>query len=252
MTSKFYGLAFLVFVVGGSIFGCGKDGATGPAGAQGSPAAPSFEAVIQNGVYQNGTYTGEIDDWLNAGTNTTSGSSSTYRRVMVGTNLTNYSRVINRFDVSSIPANATVLKATLELTTMSSTNVGASPVTIGVHNFASSMYPGCLWTLSASWVLYNGIGSWSGCSGDTTPQQEGYISIPALSTVVFTNSINGLSKVYEWSIPTSTVQSWIAGTNEGLVLKSEGEFSEPTANVDFYPYNSTTATNNPILIVDYQ
>lgn len=250
--SKFYGLVFLIFISGVTIFGCGKDGSTGPAGAQGPPAAPSFEAVIQNGVYQNGAYTGEIDTWLDAGANTTSESSTGYRRVMVGANLTNYSRVINRFDVSSIPSNATVLKATLELTTMSSTSIGASPVTVGLHSFVSTMYPGCLWTLPASWVLYNGIGSWSACSGDSSVQQEGYINNPALSTVVFTNSINGVSKVYEWSIPTSTVQSWIAGTNEGLILKSEGEFSEPTANVDFYPYNSTTATNNPILIVDYQ
>lgn len=77
------------------------------------------------------------------------------------------------------------------------------------------------------------------------------MNLTPISTVVFPTTATGTSKVYEFTITPSIVQGWLTGTNQGLVLRSEGEFNESVSNVDFYPYNGATGTS-PLLIVSYQ
>jgi hypothetical protein len=238
--------------------GCGKNGSMGNTGPTG-PAGPIVvQADLQNGVFPTASYNGELDTWLDSANTATPQIGTAYRRIKVGSTIAstdpsdNYSRAVFRFDISSIPVNATIEEARLLLKTESSTNLGSSSVTIGIHTLASSLSGGCSWTSPATWDQY-GAGSWSNCDGDSSPGQKSIYDPNPLSTVVFNSTFTGSSKVVEYEVPASVVEGWIAGTNNGLILVSEGEFqSVPAANVDFYPYNDATATNRPQLIVTYE
>ncbi len=242
-----------------TLAGCGdQKTVTGPTGPQGPPGPDDIQVSLQNGVFPSASYSGELDTWLDSANAGTPQNGASYRRVKVGSTVSltepglNYGRVILRFDISSIPVNAIVSTVRLLMTTESSTNLGSSSVTVGLHTLSSSLSGGCSWTSSATWDLY-GTGSWSNCDSDTSDGQKGMYDSTTLSTVVFNSSYTGVSKVIEYAIPASVVQGWISGSNLGLVLVSEGEFqSVPAANVDFYPFNSVTATNNPQLVVTYE
>ena len=135
----------------------------------------------------------------------------------------------------SIPVNASVVSAELLLTTETTTNVGSSPVTVGLHNFSASTLAACTWILQATWTT-TGSKGWNLCDQRQSQGQEGFINPTTISTVVFTSANNNKSQVFKWSIDPSIVQAWIAGTyNNGLILKSEGEFGEPHLTVDFFP-----------------
>jgi hypothetical protein len=231
------------------LIGCnGKNGATGPAG---SSATNAIQASFQNGVYPTSSYSGELDTWLNGG-NGSPMNASPYLEINTGANVSNYGRILVYFNITSLPANATIVAADLLLTTESSINVGSSAITIGLHNLASDTDSGCHWTEAATWIT-NGLSSWSACTGDSSGQQEGYINPTSMSTVVLTSANNGLSQIFKWSITPSVIQSWLASTvnNNGLILKSEGEFGETASAVGFYPYNGTTG-NGAQLIVQYE
>lgn len=239
--------------------GCGKnDSTTGPTGPTGPPGPIVTQASLQNGVFPTGSYNGELDTWLDSANTVTPQNSTSYRRVKVGNTINvsepsnNYSRVLFRFDVSSIPVNATIEEAKLLLTTESTTNLGSSSVTVGLHSLVSSLSSGCSWTSSATWSLA-GASAWDTCDGDSSDGQKGIYNSTPLSTFVFNSTFTGLSKVVEYDVPVSVVQGWINGSNSGLILISEGEFqSVAAANVDFYPYNDATVTNHPQLIISYE
>ena len=235
-----------------TLVGCsGKTGDQGITGPQGSTGPYTYQASLQNGIWQNGTYNGELDTWFaSTGGN---GYANSYRRITTGTNVGGYSRSILKFDVSSIPTNATIVSAELVMRTLPSTSVTSTPVTIGCHNFITNEYSGgCTWNSTATWNNAWTSTAWSICSSDSSVSQLGYIQTPAFSSVVFTNSTTNPETV-SWSVPPSVVKTWLTQiNNEGLILKSEGEFGEPAANVDFSPYNDATATNRPTLNILYQ
>lgn len=233
--------------------GCtGQQGPAGPTGSTGSPGSTYFQANFQNGVYPNASYSGELDTWLNAASAGTPTNASPFLEVNTGAAYSNYGRILVKFDVSSLPANATVVAAEVWLKLNSATAIGSSPVTIGVHNLASSTFSTCHWLSSSTWLGDGGSG-WNSCTGDSSAQQSGLYNPTTLSSVVFTNSVNGTNAFYRWTLGASIVQSWLtsASNNNGLILKSEGEFGESTSSVDFYPYNDGTASNRPQLIVTY-
>ncbi len=177
---------------------------------------------------------------------------SPYLELNTGSAYSDYSRILIRFNVSTLPLNASIVSAELLLTTETQTTVSSSPITIGLHNLANDTFSACNWLFNANWGGWSGSQSWNLCTGDTTPQQEGYINPTTISTVVFTSANNSKSQVFKWSIDPTIVQAWVAGTyNNGLILKSEGEFGEPTSAVDFYPYTDTTGKAAQ-LIVEYQ
>lgn len=239
--------------------GCGKNGSVGPSGPTGPSGPIVVQVNLQNGALPTSSYNGEFDTWLDSANTATPQNGTAYRRVKVGSTVSvtepsgNYSRALFRFDISSIPVNATIEEARLLLTTESSTNLGSSFVTIGLHALASTLSSGCSWTSSATWVTFNGGAGWSNCDGDSSDGQKGIYDATPLSTIVFDSTFTGTSKVVEYEFPASVVEGWITGTNNGLILVSEGEFqSVAAANVDFYPYNDATATNRPQLIVTYE
>ncbi len=237
--------------------GCdGKNGTNGANGSQGptGPAGPTvFQASFQNGVFPTSSYTGQIDTWINGGASTTSENSAPALEITTGTSYTNYARILIRFDVSSVPVNAQIISAELILKSETQTNIGTNPVTVGLHDLASSLLPTCVWTAGADWVTYNASNGWNSCDGDSSGGQLGLINPTTVSTVVLSSSANGQSNFYRWTIASSMVQNWLAGNNNGIILKSEGEFNEsPSSLVRFFPYNDSTASNHPQLVLTYQ
>lgn len=244
----------VAILISAVLFGCdGKQGPAGPAGSNGTSAPNTFETSFQNGVYPNSSYLGELDTWLSGNAQTTPENATPYLEVNAGAAIANYARTILKFDVSSLPTNVSVVSAQVWLKVESATSVGSSPITIGLHNFASSTFSGCHWISNATWLSDGGSG-WNSCTGDATPSQEGYINPTTISTVVLTSAANGTSAFYKWNLDPTVVQSWLtsATNNNGLILKSEGEFGETASTVGFYPYNDATAGNHPLLVVTYQ
>ncbi len=241
-----------IFSIVSLIFLVGCTGKTGPAGPAGISAANTIQVAFQNGAYPNTSYSGELDTWLVGGSGSPT-TASPYLEVNTGATYSNYGRVILRFDVTSLPVNAQIVTAEVLLRLNPASTIGSNPVTVGLHNFASDTNPGCHWNINATWLGYIGSSGWNSCTGDSSPQQEGYINPTTISIVVFSSSVNGTSGIYKWSIDPSVVQSWLTSSsnNNGLILKSEGEFGETASSVDFYPYNDATASNHAALMVSY-
>lgn len=249
--TSFLSLFVALFLLGGCT---GKTGPAGPSGSSGSPAPNTYQATFQNGVYPKSSYAGELDTWIQGGPGGASPKLATpYLEVNTGADYSVYGRTLVKFDVTSLPVNAQVVSAEVLLTLNPGTSVGSNPVTIGLHNLASDTNPGCHWTINATWLLVGTGGSWSSCTGDSSSGQEGYINPTVLSSVVLNSSVNGTTGIYKWNIGSAVVQSWLTSTtnNNGLILKSEGEFGETVSSVGFYPYNAS-AGFSPLLIVTYQ
>ena len=230
----------------------GKTGPAGPNGSNGTSASNTYQAILQNSVFPTSSYSGELDTWLSGGDYQSGENASPYLELNTSNAINNCSRILIRFDVSSIPVNASVVSSELLLTSETATVVGTNPVKVGLHNLASDTFAGCRWRSDAAWMAWTQSNEWNACTGDSSLQQEGYINPTTISTVVFTSANNSQSQVFKWSIDPTIVQAWVAGTyNNGLILKSEGEFGEPTSAVDFYPYTDTTGKAAQ-LIVEYQ
>ncbi len=243
---------FVVLVLAVFILGCeGKQGPVGPSGSMGSSGANTFDIYFQNGALPTSAYSGELDTWL-SGASGSPQNATPYLEVNSGAAIANYARTILKFDVSNLPTNTTIVSAQVWLKLEAATSVGSSPITIGLHDFASDTFSGCHWTSNATWLGTPGVG-WNSCTGDSSAGQEGYINPTTISTVVLTSAVNGTSSFYKWNLDPAIVQSWLtsATNNNGLILKSEGEFGETASTVGFYPYNDATAANHPILIVSY-
>jgi hypothetical protein len=239
---------------------CNTKTVTGPTGPKGDPGPNTFQIALQNGVFPTASYAGETDTWLASSAPTVSQYSTSYRRVQVGATVdndpgSNYSRVLLKFDISSIPVNANIETAAVLLTTVSTSNLGSSFVTIGIHELASSLYPTCVWNTNATWGEFDGATGWYTCDGDSQSNvtESGMYNHTTLSSIICDSTFTSSTKVIEFKIPPSVVQSWVAGTNDGLILVSEGEFQNvPAANVDFCAYNDSTPTNRPELLVTYE
>jgi uncharacterized repeat protein (TIGR01451 family) len=142
------------------------------------------------------------------------------------------SRLILRFDLSGIPAGATIQSAVMELY-YASTRVSSSEA-LRVHRLTRS------WTeLGATWRTYDGTNNWVTQGGDYDP------------AVVASANLDGTVNVWkQWSI-TSLVQSWANGTftNYGVLLESPAA----TGNNErrFNSSESTPTTLRPKLTITY-
>ncbi len=113
------------------------------------------------------------------------------------------SRLVLRFDLSGIPAGATIQSAVMELY-YASTRVSTAEA-LRLHRITRS------WTeLGATWRTYDGVNNWATQGGDFDP------------AVVASANLDGTVNVWKQWIITSLVQSWASGTftNYGVLLES--------------------------------
>lgn len=216
----------------------------------------SFTSAYQNSVYPTSSYSGELDAWLSGQFVQTSEGSAPYLKVttgMIGRNA--YTRSVIKFSGINLPSNASVLGAEVWLTTETTTNVSGS-VTVGVHSFASSVYPSCAsaWTTLVTWEGPGDGSQWYTCDGDPNDGNNfGLYNFTPNSTVVFSSTVNGSTRTYRFILNTSDVQNEISSGIVQFILRSEGEFSGDTGTslIGFYP-NTDTTGKAPKLLISYQ
>jgi len=138
---------------------------------------------------------------------------------------------ILQFDLSSLPAGATINSATLSLEAIanpSAFDVNVYEVTEAWSEGSGTGTPG-----AASWDERQAAVNWSTAGGTVDP------------TVIATSNTGSLGQ-HTWDV-TSLVQAWYSGssTNNGLMLAS------PNTGTTTVTYDSREGTVAPVLTVDY-
>lgn len=144
-------------------------------------------------------------------------------------------RSLVKFDLSSIPANATITSASLILTVTS--DLSSNARTLSAYRVLRN------WASGANWNTYNSTNNWgtAGCGNTTTDREAtdiGTATQPASPSAGSTVTI---------SLTASKIQEWYSGAlaNYGLLLKVDTEVD------DAIYYESGNSTNKPILRIDY-
>ncbi|MBK8035789.1 MAG: DNRLRE domain-containing protein [Verrucomicrobiaceae bacterium] len=140
-------------------------------------------------------------------------------------------RVMLRFDLSSIPSNATITSAVMTLNRKSGAG-GSTAIT--AHRLTQA------WAETTS--------SWNNRSTGTpwsTPGGDGDYDATAAATT--TVNANG---AHNWNI-TSLAQSWVNGTNanHGMLMRLQNEAS--SGEHEFYTREEATASRRPTLSITY-
>jgi subtilisin family serine protease len=173
------------------------------------------------------TLTPSQDTWFDAKNTKTNYSTAT--TFSVEGEQTRLKRGVLQFDLSSIPANATVLTATLTLKKVSGDAVSD---TLSVNALTHS------WTESgATWEKYDGQNKWASVGAYFDP------AAAATASMAGNNS-------YTWNIKNLT-QNWVKGTqpNYGVLLKQNVEL---TGNQPQHNFSSReSATGKPTLTITY-
>jgi len=142
------------------------------------------------------------------------------------------------FDLSTIPAGATLVSATLELYLV---NDGNNAVQIDIHRITQSWVEGTKTgngaADGATWNDYDGNNPWASSGGDYDPAVIASTLIPT-----------GNNTWHQWDI-TTLVSIWLDNTspNDGLLLEQAG----PRDRVQFASSENGDDTLNPKLTIDY-
>ena len=145
-------------------------------------------------------------------------------------------RNLLQYDLSQIPASATIFSANMSMYQMWQGNNNV--ITLDVHqvtpnNWVEGSGSGSATGDGATWLTYNGVQPWAAAGGDFNPA-------PASSTSAPDSSASWVN----WDI-TALTQSWLGGTpNYGVVIKAN---AENPALADFKTYYSSDYLDNPAL-----
>lgn len=172
-------------------------------------------------------------------------------------------KILLRFDVSALAGQS----ASIESVTLSMFQIAQSGSNNGteidvnlyqIQNANSGWVEGTgtgnSQTGSASWNhAVNQTVDWAGSEGLSTPGTDYVASAVDGTKVVTARTGNGWSGTeFTWNLPVSLLQSWISGTNAGLVFAA-ADFGDLVAN-DYFRFgssNHTTAEWRPMLTVNY-
>jgi hypothetical protein len=251
---------------------CGKNIPTSSSTSSNGSGTPTATATTIYPIqvsYQNGSggYSNEQDAWLDGQNPSTYQSASPYLELNVEHNpivsISGYSRIAVKFTGVSIPSNATILNALVQMTTETNTTIpSGATVSVGLHTFSSAAYnPAASWCMPAwtsSTINWNQVSAslWSSCVGTSSVGQNQGIYNPSANTVVtFTHSDGGVKQVKEWNLNISDLQAEINSSNNPGVVQflfvSENEFTgdSATSSVDFYPYTDGSGNAAKLFIV---
>jgi hypothetical protein len=147
------------------------------------------------------------------------------------------SRALVKFDLSSIPASATINSATLSL--WQTAELSDNDTTIRVYRSLRD------WTEpGATWNLYKSATNWGAVGGfDATDSEQTDIGSLALTGT----EANGEK---QWTLTASAIQEITTGafTDNGFLLKTDAETND---QYQFRSSDNTTAAERPKLLIDY-
>jgi thrombospondin type 3 repeat protein len=143
-------------------------------------------------------------------------------------------RTLIKFDLSQIPAGATIQSASLKINV-----TNASPQQYNIHDLKQN------WTeTGATWNRYNGSSRWGGAGANSTTSDRGgtdFGPFRATSTGAQTVALNsaGVAKIQEW------VNG--QGSNYGFLIAPIAN----TSSTDGIAFSSRESSSKPVLEVTY-
>lgn len=173
------------------------------------------------------------DCWINQASPTARNCGPNSDYVRVGMNDGSARRGLLRFDLASIPRDATISDADLQLYldhTKSLTDVWSE---------YTARRASKTWTSDATWLTSNGSDNWSEVGGDFIPS-----GAPG-------KDLNGSATGFKSLPALAPVQAWVDGTkpNYGFIVKQRAETDRNV--LFFFSANSADASKRPKLVVSY-
>lgn len=173
------------------------------------------------------------DTWLSQdGPTANDGAGSTMDAIKTGGST--FRRILVEFDLSSIPVDAVIVSADLELTA----RISYTGVDVGVYRITAPWLED-----QATWNIASTGNPWSSAGGD---YQSGAVTVVNPGSVT-----DGSLVVFD---VTSLVQSWVDGSvsNYGFLLKLTDEAaSAPDRGLPSHSSGASTSGYRPALVVDY-
>jgi len=232
------------------LIGCkGPQGPAGPSGNAGSPGTgvQTYSMSFMEGSLPFSSYTGTLMETADAANPTTSSATGFINFSPANSSAT---RFLMRWPIKGfIPINATVVAASVQLVT-SSTSPGTAKV-VGVHQMFVD--PSTLWTTAVTWdQLYPGV-NWSGLNAGPATFTAGndYTATPMSTITIGPTQASGTR--LGWPLSTSLVQTWInpALSNNGVVFTSEAEGTGESAGSITFGNPASAVAFQPVLVVQY-
>lgn len=195
--------------------------------------------ACNGGTYQNGYLGGggtlllypAADNYLNEGSTTRNYGSCT--SILVDGQNNSRLRTLLKFDLSAIPAGATITGASLQMVaTLVQSNTAFA---IDVHNVTTAWAEGsvCNANGTPNWTATN---PWTIAGGDFDATVQATTNVSTIGT-------------YTWTLNNSLVQGWYntPATNMGMLLKfnTEGGANQPKT------FSSREGTSTPVLSITY-
>lgn len=181
--------------------------------------------------------TAGIDVPIRSDTPTTNYNTTTVFNIGEANSAAQVGRALIKFDLSSIPANATINSATLSLWTTADLSDNARTFRIyrTLRNWVESQ---------ATWNIFSTGNNWGTAGGFNASDSEQ----TDIGSRAFTASEANGEK--QWTLTASAIQEMVAGTfaNNGFIVKAD------TENNDMYQFatsDNATAGNRPKLVIDY-
>jgi RHS repeat-associated protein len=180
-----------------------------------------------------------VDTYIDNGSATSNYGTEVSLRIGEGNGSTNdLNRSLIKFDLSSIPANATITSATLSLWT--SNDLSDNDRTIRVYRLKVPFVEGeATWNESASGV------SWQSAGASGANDRE---STDIGSVLVVANEASGTEK--QISLNTTKIQEMVSGTftNNGFIIIADTELND---RFNYKSSDSSTSSQRPKLVIQY-
>ncbi|MDD5112494.1 MAG: DNRLRE domain-containing protein [Methylobacter sp.] len=147
-----------------------------------------------------------------------------------------YRHLLIQFDLSTIPSNAHIVSAELQLYRKTGSGKDAINVYRIKQDWIEGSKTGSGTADGATWKTFNGTNTWVNPGGDYDPTLMARSQVDA-----------GVSGVHSWEIA-PLVQSWLTGKypNYGMLLNASDSIS-----VTFASKQDTTLANRPRLVITY-
>ena len=231
--------------------GCkGPQGPAGPAGNTGNPGTgvQTYSVSFKEALLPDSSYSGTLMQTVDAANPITSSATGA---INFATLTSSASRFLMRWPIKGfIPVNATIVAASVQLVT-SSTSPGTSKL-VGVHQMFVD--PSVLWTTAVTWNRISVIATdWNllNLGPVTFTAGNDYTATP-MSTVTIGPTLASGTRL-GWSLSTSLVQTWInpALSNNGIVFTSEAEGTGESAGSITFGNPASAIAYQPVLVVQY-